>query len=141
MAHVVREFYIIDTHSCEQFSICSSLIRKLPTKQNKDEHPKRPDIRWPRVIRLLHENLRRHIRRRPAVDLLPLIIRHPNTKPEINNLHDQLPVFVLFEEDVLQLDIAVVDLVRVEVRDAFHQLVENLGLVGDGVLFGPPARA
>ena len=85
-----------------------TLEREIPKKHPKEQHPDRPHVHLV-VVHLLLEDLRSHVRSRPAESIHIFVVL--STKPQITYL-DDIPIRVSFcqvrqQQDVLSLDIPV----------------------------------
>jgi len=108
----MRGYYeLIIEHLDEKLFFCRSPIWEFPAEVGKEQNSGCIQInRWPEV-KLLFDDLRRHIGRRAAVQPRALRVRDLRAEAEVN----QLDVVVGVKHYVLQLDVAVSDSSLVQV--------------------------
>lgn len=117
----------VDSHSedttldgLEQFTIILASEGKLPIQQHVQQHTQRPHIHWLALVLLLRHDFGCHVAWRPTKYVQFGVLVDRDGKPKIDHLDALLPIY----EDVLQLDIAVHDILSVAVVDGLHDLLE-----------------
>jgi len=108
-----------------------------PVEHRIEHHPSAPDVHIERVLLVL-QYFRSNVGRRPALlghlldfiglGVLLTLLRHP----EVRYLHITLPV----QEDVVQFDVSVRNVLRVDVAQPINNLLEYY--LGVGLLETPP---
>ena len=97
--------------------------RVLALADEKEDNPNRPDIRLLTIIIRLVDQLGTHVCWCPTVLVQQLISLYLYSEPEINKLNS-LVNFI--KEDVLQLDIPMDDIIKMEILYSTGQLYKYL---------------
>mmetsp|Transcript_26557 Transcript_26557/g.47703 ORF Transcript_26557/g.47703 Transcript_26557/m.47703 type:complete len:231 (+) Transcript_26557:2686-3378(+) len=118
---MLRDLVVAFADASEEVVVVNTSEWKTPTQHGEEKDSQSPNIHWLGLVVPPHDDLRCHVIRSAAESPRLALSRQDCREAEVNNFH----VFLIIEQDILELDVSVRHVQSVAVVDCLYNLSEE----------------